>query len=56
MAAVTGRPGVRPGDMLRLYVRGYLNEVRSSRMAATASLERCKGRLAQPQVELDHWG
>lgn len=31
VAAETGRPGYRPGDMLRLYVWGYLNQVRSSR-------------------------
>ena len=27
----TGRPGYAPGDMLKLYVYGYLNRVRSSR-------------------------
>ena len=31
MAAATGRPGYQPGDMLRLYIWGYLNQVRSSR-------------------------
>jgi transposase len=31
IAAATGRPGFRPADMLRLYVWGYLNQVRSSR-------------------------
>lgn len=31
VAAVTGRPGYRPADMLRLYIWGYLNQVRSSR-------------------------
>jgi transposase len=30
-AAATGRPGYHPGDMLRLYIWGYLNQVRSSR-------------------------
>lgn len=30
-AAVTGRPGSQPADMLRLYIWGYLNLVRSSR-------------------------
>ncbi|GJE04432.1 transposase [Methylobacterium isbiliense] len=30
VAAATGRPGFRPGDMLRVYVWGYLNQVRSS--------------------------
>jgi transposase len=31
IAAETGRPGYDPGDMLRLYIWGYLNQVRSSR-------------------------
>jgi transposase len=31
VAAATGRPGYHPGDMLRLYVWGYLNQIRSSR-------------------------
>ena len=42
LAAATGRPGFRPGDMLRLYIWGYLNQVRSSRMlerACTRDLE-----------------
>lgn len=31
IATTTGRPGFQPGDMLRLYIWGYLNQVRSSR-------------------------
>jgi transposase len=31
IAASTGRPGYHPGDLLRLYIWGYLNQVRSSR-------------------------
>jgi transposase len=31
VAAATGRPGFQPGDMLRLYIWGYLNQVQSSR-------------------------
>lgn len=31
VAAATGRPGYSPGDMLRLYIWGYLNQVCSSR-------------------------
>lgn len=27
----TGRPGYHPGDMIKLYMYGYLNRVRSSR-------------------------
>jgi transposase len=30
-AAETGRPGYAPGDMLRPYLYGYLNRIRSSR-------------------------
>ena len=30
ISAATGRPGYQPGDMLRLYIWGYLNQVRSS--------------------------
>jgi Transposase domain (DUF772) len=30
-AKATGRPGYAPGDLLRLYLYGYLNRVRSSR-------------------------
>lgn len=36
VAAATGRPGFRPGDMLRLYIWRYLNQVRSSRMLERA--------------------
>lgn len=31
IAASTGRPGYHPGDTLRFYIWGYLNQVRSSR-------------------------
>ena len=27
----TGRPGYRPADLLKLYIYGYLNRIRSSR-------------------------
>ena len=30
--AATGRPGYDPADLLKLYVSGYLNRVRSSRL------------------------
>jgi transposase len=32
VAQATGRPGDEPGDLLRLYIYGYLNRVRSSRL------------------------
>src|SRR5262249_6360810 len=32
VAKETGRPGYAPGDLLRLYIYGYLNRVRSSRL------------------------
>jgi transposase len=38
LAASTGRPGYRPGDLLRLYIWGYLNQVRSSRNLERACL------------------
>jgi transposase len=31
VAAATGRPGYAPGDLLKLYIYGYLNRIRSSR-------------------------
>lgn len=37
ISASTGRPGYHPGDMLRLYIWGYLNQVRSSRHLERAS-------------------
>jgi transposase len=40
--ASTGRPGYHPGDMVRLYLYGYLNRIRSSRRLeaeATRNLE-----------------
>lgn len=30
-AKVTGRPGYHPSDLLKLYIYGYLNRIRSSR-------------------------
>ncbi len=32
VAAPTGRPAYHPGDLLKLYLYGYLNRVRSSRL------------------------
>lgn len=36
-AAKTGRPGYHPGDMIKLYIYGYLNRTRSSRQLEKAS-------------------
>ncbi|WP_197057436.1 transposase [Aureimonas altamirensis] len=36
LSAATGRPGFHPGDMLRLYIWGYLNQLRSSRQLERA--------------------
>ena len=35
LAKATGRPGYNPGDLLKLYIYGYLNRVRSSRRLET---------------------
>ena len=32
VAAPTGRPAYHPGDLLKLYIYGYLNRIRSSRL------------------------
>lgn len=50
-AAATGRPGYDPGDLLRLYIWGYLNRIRSSRQlerecARNVELMWLLGRLA----------
>src|SRR5271154_1309385 len=34
-AKAMGRPGYAPGDLLKLYIYGYLNRVRSSRRLET---------------------
>src|SRR6202163_1761615 len=36
-AKATGRPGYSPADLLKLYIYGYLNRVRSSRRLETES-------------------
>ena len=33
----TGRPGYAPGDLLKLYIYGYLNRIRSSRRLESRS-------------------
>jgi transposase len=36
-AKATGRPGYAPGDLSKLYIYGYLNQVRSSRRLEAGS-------------------
>ena len=48
-AMATGRPGYAPDDLLKLYIYGYLNRVRSSRrrrrsVIATSRSSGCCGR------------
>jgi transposase len=38
IAARTGRPGYHPADMIKLYIWGYLNQIRSSRQLERACL------------------
>ena len=44
-AEETGRPGYRPADLLKLYIYGYLNRIRSSRRleAETTAISRSSG-------------
>ncbi len=43
VAARTGRPAYQPGDLMKLYIYGYLNRTRSSRLL---------GREAQRNIEV----
>jgi transposase len=56
-AKATGRPGYAPGDLLKLYIYGYLNRVRSSRRLEHEAHRKHRGHLAaaQPEARLqDH--
>ncbi len=44
-AQATGRPGYAPGDLLKLYIYGYLNRIQSSRR-----LEREKQRVTSSKA------
>jgi transposase len=48
-AKPTGRPGYQPADLLKLYIYGYLNRVRSSRRLEAADSDEA-GRLFQSEV------
>jgi transposase len=37
----TGRPGYAPGDLLKLYIYGYMNRVRSIRVLCFRGTEAC---------------
>ena len=55
----TGRPGYDPSDLLKLYIYGYLNRVRSSRRLEGGNPPQPGGDLAvaPPAAELqDHCG
>ena len=39
----TGRPGYAPGDLLKLYIYGYLNRVQSSRRLEREGRTQCRG-------------
>ena len=51
----TGRPGYAPGDLLKLYIYGYLNRVRSPLGGRDTSQRRGDLAAAAPQAGLqDH--
>ena len=54
VAAATGRPGYHPGDMLRLYVWGYLNQVRSSRHLERACIRDLEALWLMKQLAPDY--
>ena len=49
----TGRPGYAPGDLLKLYIYGYLNRVRSSRRLETEMPPQHRGDLAAANLKPD---
>jgi transposase len=59
-AADTGRPGYHPGDLLKLYVYGYLNGICSSRKLEEVGppiqrLRRMAARSRAPWTKLMIW-
>ena len=54
VAAATGRPGFQPGDMLRLYIWGYLNQVRSSRHLERACVRDLEAFCLMRRLAPDH--
>jgi hypothetical protein len=54
---VTGRPGYAPGDLLKLYIYGYLNRVRSSRrLEAHPLLDAAEGMLDDLAAAVENVG
>src|SRR5204862_5112689 len=51
--AETGRPAYDPGDLLRLYLYGYLNRVRSSRIAGAGNEGQPRSDVAVTCVRLE---
>jgi transposase len=50
-AEATGRPPYRPGDLLKLYVYGYINQMRSSRRLEREAVRNIEVRWLVNQVE-----
>jgi len=46
----TGRPPYSPSDLLKLYVYGYLNKVRSSRFVGTTDASEYRSDLVAAQA------
>jgi transposase len=56
-AAETGRPGYDPRDLLKLYLYGYLNQIRSSRRLEAECLRNVRSHVAPrtplPRSQID---
>lgn len=53
--AYTGRPPYQPGDLLRLYLYGYLNRIRSSRRLERESQRNLEVMWLLKKLTPDHW-
>lgn len=54
-AAATGRPGYHPGMLLKLYVYGYLNRIRSSRRLEAETYRNLEVIWLTGNLRPDHW-
>jgi transposase len=52
--AETGRPPYRPGDMLKLFIYGYLNKIRSSRRLEQETARNLEVRWLLKNLQPDH--